>query len=664
MPAYYRSSLAQFLAADPAYVLGVITNKSSGSGFTDQKNSQLKAWALQVDILRPVVSELISAFQGAAEWGILFEYPIPRRQKRVDVVMLIGEAVFCMEFKIGDKKHQRSTARQVEDYALDLRDFHQQSHGRIIVPIAVSTHAPVSPLGHENRSEEHVSTVVTASAEDLLDKLLTCIRVFATHDSQIELDAWDRSIYKPVPTIVEAAEALYAGHDVREIAHSHADRQNLGLTCDRLVSWIQNAQSEKRKILCVVTGVPGAGKTLAGLNVVHDPSVREMLKGSGVFLSGNGPLVKIVSAAITRDFKKKQSAGDAKRTVGTFIQNVHSFIKHELPREDAPTENLIVFDEAQRAWDAQQCLKKIERNESEPELIMSIMDRHDWAVVVALVGGGQEINTGEAGLAEWGATLQRRFSNWEIAVSPHVLGANGSGTMQQFFADGHGEGLKVHQEPALHLNVSLRSYKAEAVSRWVDAVIEGNSVKASRIISQCKGFHLGLTRDLATARNWLREHTRGLRRCGLLASSGALRLRSDGIELSSGFRQGNKQLYVDWFLNDLDDIRSSNQLEVAATEYECQGLELDVVGLCWGGDLLYDREKGWIKRKLVGSKWNAMKKPRDHQYLLNSYRVLMTRAREGLMIWVPKGDADDPTNLPAGFDSTAAFLQACGLVEI
>lgn len=665
MPAYYRSTLPEFVTEDPARILGLIHEKSSRSGFTDLKERQSKAWQVQLDILQRTGNALLKQFSDAERWWILFEYPIPRRQKRVDAVLLSRNVVLCLEFKTGEGAHQKSTARQVEDYALDLRDFHEQSRGRTIVPIAVTTRAKPTTLDLSLPHADNVKQVIATCEEDLTERLAWCIDHFAAGTEQIDGVRWDNSVYQPVPTIIEAAESLYAGHDVKEITRSHADAQNLGATSESLIHHIQDAQRNNKKVICVVTGVPGAGKTLAGLNVAHDPAVHALTNGAGVFLSGNGPLVKIVSAAIAKDFKKKQRTGDAERTVSTFIQNVHAFIKDSLPRVDAPNEHLIIFDEAQRAWDAEQCAKKNDRNESEPASILSIMDRHlDWAVVVALVGGGQEINTGEAGLAEWGRALKNRFRHWEVAVSPRVLGDVKGDSMQRLFADGESPGLQVHEVPALHLNVSLRSYKAEAVSRWVDAVIDGDAQRARAIIPECKGFFMALTRDLSTARNWLRSNTRGLRRSGLLASSGALRLRAEGIELSSGFRQGNKKMYVDWFLNDLTDIRSSNQLEVAATEYECQGLELDLSCICWGGDLLHGGTNGWEMRKLVGHKWNAMKQARDRRYLLNSYRVLLTRAREGFIVYVPRGNENDPTHYPMGFDATTRFLRECGLQEV
>lgn len=666
MPAYYRSTLAEFLNDDPDRVLGVVVTKSADNGFTDLKQRQTKAWQVQLEVLRQTASNLVEQYTDANDWGILIEYPIPRRQKRVDVVLLVRDVILALEFKTGEKEHQKSTARQVEDYALDLRDFHEESRGKTIVPMAVTTRATSSQPELGLRSIDSVKHVVKASETDLGEKVRWCVDTYTNVGAQLDASRWDNSVYRPVPTIIEAAEALYAGHDVREIASSHADAKNLGDTSERLVHLIQRAQQNRRKILCIVTGVPGAGKTLAGLNVVHDKRIRSIAQGTGVFLSGNGPLVHIVSAAIARDFKKKQlKAGDAERTVSTFIQNVHAFIKDSLNRTVAPVEHLIVFDEAQRAWDTAQSAKKNDRNESEPELMLSIMDRHhDWSVIIALVGGGQEINTGEAGLAEWGRALLKRFSHWEVAASPQALASASNDEMQRLFPEGDSSSIVVHEEPALHLNVSLRSYKAEAVSKWVDAVVDGNQREAQGIITRCSDFPMVLTRDLEAARAWLRQHTRGLRRCGLLASSGALRLRAEGIELSSGFRRGDRQMYVNWFLNETSDLRASNQLEVAASEYECQGLELDLTCICWGGDLLYDQLAGWRKRKFVGAKWNTMNQARDQQYLLNTYRVLLTRAREGFVVWVPRGDANDPTRNPEGFDSTAEFLKHCGLKEL
>jgi hypothetical protein len=307
--------------------------------------------------------------------------------------MLAAGVIFCIEFKTEDKRHSQQTDQQAEDYALDLRDFHEQSRGRQIVPFAVAAKAAGEPpvLTPDDWTDA-VRPIWRANEADLAAHLCLAFKEASIlAGSAIDGAAWDLSAYRPVPTMVEAAEALFAGHNVREIAHSHAGATNLSLTSDKLVEIITLAQRDRLKVACFVTGVPGAGKTLAGLNVVHNPALRQEGRPPGVFLPGNGPLVKIVSAAIARDFKRRTRANGGERTASTFIQNVHSFVRDAMDKPDKPpAENVVVFDEAQRAWDAAQNAKKTGQAISEPETMLSIMERHqDWAVLVALVGGGQ-----------------------------------------------------------------------------------------------------------------------------------------------------------------------------------------------------------------------------------------------------------------------------------
>lgn len=667
MSAYYRSTLAEFLADDSKRILGELTSRSGESGFIELKHKQTKAWQKEIEVLRTASAKLVSENPARGQWSLLLEYPIPRRQKRVDAVILAADLIFCLEFKTEDKAHTRATERQVEDYALDLRDFHAESRGRRIIPFAVVPKAPNCELSTNTDSDDCVRSVRFANANDLSVLLAKAFEEDSSPvAAAIDSAAWDTSAYRPVPTIVEAAEALYAGHNVREIAHSHAGATNLTLTSERLIETIQRAQRDQIKVACFVTGVPGAGKTLAGLNVVHNPALRQEGRPPAVFLSGNGPLVKIISAAIARDFRCRARTVGGERTVSTFVQNVHAFVRESLEKPDAPPfEHVIIFDEAQRAWDARQNAKKTGQGVSEPETMFSIMDRHsDWAVIVALVGGGQEIHSGEAGLAEWGRTLRDKFPHWQITVSPKALSGDTSVAGHRLFTDGRTNAV-IQEEPALHLEVSLRSFRARRVAEWVDAVLSNEPDKAADIAKELGEFPMALTRSLATARKWLREHTRGMRRCGLVASSGAVRLRPDGLELSSGFRQGNRDLYVHWFLAQPPDVRSSDQLEVAASEFECQGLELDWVGVCWGGDFAFDNPTGgWSYRSFSGTRWGVNSNPVDKQYLLNTYRVLLTRAREGLVIWIPPGDPSDATRLPVSFDATAAYFRLCGLNEI
>lgn len=667
MPAFYRASLAQFLADDSERILGLLVAGIAGLGFAELKQKQTKAWQKQIAALKTSGAALTSN-PDIANWSLLLEYPIPRRQKRIDAVLLASDVIFCLEFKTEDKAHSRQAQQQAEDYALDLRDFHEQSRGRRIVPVAVALKA--EPVADERSSlaDDWVRPVVLAGGGDLAQRLASAFHEESQLGSPaIDAAAWDLSAYRPVPTIIEAAEALFAGHNVREIAHSHAGAINLTATSDKLVEIIQRAQRERLKVACFVTGVPGAGKTLAGLNVVHNPVLRQQGRPPGVFLSGNGPLVRIVSAAIARDFRRRINAGGAERTTGTFIQNVHAFVRDALDKpEKPPAENVIVFDEAQRAWDAAHNAKKTGSELSEPETVLSIMDRHrEWAVVVALVGGGQEIHNGEAGLAEWGRSLRERFPQWRIAVSPQSLTGDASVSGHRLFPDGNFGATPLIQEPSLHLEVSVRSFRARRLTEWVEAVLAGQAMNASAIVRDLQDFPFALTRSLATARAWLRQRARGLRRCGLVASSGAIRLRPEGLELSSGFRQGNRDLYVHWFLAQPSDVRSSNQLEVVASEFECQGLELDWVGVCWGGDFARNPQGGgWSFRNFAGSRWSVVAKPIDQQYVLNTYRVLMTRAREGMVIWVPPGDARDTTRSPSEFNAVADYLGRCGLPTV
>lgn len=667
MPAYYRATLAEFLSDDPSRILGVLAARSAQQGFTDLKQRQTRAWEKQIVALQSTGHQLVERAPGSDAWGLLLEYPIPRRQKRIDAVLLARDVIFCVEFKTEDREHTAQARHQAEDYALDLRDFHEGSRGHPIVPVAVALRASNSPLPRVSAASELVCPTISVGGDAFAATLGGAFAGKTRGGPQLDAARWDTAAYRPVPTIVEAAEALFAGHDVREIAHSHAGATNLSATSARLVEIIRDAQARKLKVACFVTGVPGAGKTLAGLNVVDNPVLRQDGRAPGVFLSGNGPLVKIVRAAIERDFKRRAREDGAERTSGTFIQNVHEFVRDSLAKPDKPpAENVVVFDEAQRAWDTARNMAKTGQDQSEPETVISIVERHcDWAVLVALVGGGQEINTGEAGLSEWGRTIRTHFPHWRVAVSPKALTGDASVAGHKLFADGECGAVVIQEEPALHLDVNLRAFRVQKLTEWVNAVLAGDASEAKSLVTALSEFPLAMTRDLATARSWLRERTRGLRRCGLVASSGALRARADGLELSSGFRQGNRDLYVHWFLDLPPDIRSSNQLEVAASEFECQGLELDWVGVCWAGDLTFDSAAAaWSFRNFSGKQWRAVAAPIDRAYLLNTYRVLLTRAREGAVVWVPRGDAGDTTRAPEPFDATAEYLRSCGLPEL
>jgi Uncharacterized conserved protein (DUF2075) len=668
MTAFFSSTVADFLQTDSNAILGALAQGIQVGGFESLISTQTAAWQEQIAILTDQCRVLMDAVPSSADWGLLLEYPIPRRQKRIDTILLAPEAIFVLEFKVGAEAPDRAALMQLEDYCLDLRDFHQESAGHVIVPILIPT-LMLATRANESQTVdiELVQPVIATTPKQLAS---TIIASYASgppgNQPLIDAQAWDRSAYHPVPTIIEAAEHLFANHDVREIAHAHADVHNLELTTKRIIAAVQDAQTQHKKIICFVTGVPGSGKTLTGLAAVHSTALRSDGQPAGVFLSGNGPLVKIVSAALVKDARTRMKTDEAKRRVSTFIQNVHSFIKAYQNQDpsDLPYEHVVIFDEAQRAWDRAKSMKKFDRNESEPETMFRIMDRHrDWAVIVALVGGGQEIYDGEAGLPEWGKALSEQFPHWEIRVSEEALSGGPSVAGSALFPSGRPTNLTVVEQRDLHLSVSVRSFKAESINLWVNAVLNNGADTAREVASQIADFPILLTRSLKEMRETLQMVTRGSRRNGLVASSGALRLRAHGIEVSSGFCRGYG--YAHWFLSPREDYRSSYQLEVAATEFECQGLELDWVGVCWGDDLIRSASgDSWDYRRLRGLKWSNIKDRRNRSYLLNRYRVLLTRAREGVVIWVPKGDSSDPTRDSARLDATADYLLRCGVRRV
>jgi hypothetical protein len=671
MPAYFRATLGVFLTQSDAEILGVLAAAQGVEGHVTSYTAQTPAWQEQLVALRTAFEWLRDSQPESTEWTLLLEYPIPRRQKRIDAVVLSQQRIYCLEFKTGMQKLARSALNQVEDYALDLRDFHAASLGREIIPAVVCRQ-----VGTDSKHSLTIGDVVQAP---VVCDYASLGEFFLAHESRVQAIAkpldpqtWDHSAYKPVPTILEAAEALFAEHDVREIAEASADKQNLSLTSDYLLGVVERAQRLGEKVVCILTGVPGAGKTLAGLNLAHNPAIRAAGLPNAVFLSGNGPLVRVVSAALA---SSTIAPPDAKRKVGTFIQNVHTYIRDGLRLETAPHENIAIFDEAQRAWDAKRVALKLGQwrargqdvlgskfeSMSEPEMLLSVMDKHvHWSVLVALVGGGQEIHDGEAGLEEWGRTLSEKFPHWRIAASPAVLPSGEGLSGHRLFHASIPEGCRVDAAPELHLAVSIRSYRAEALSAWVDAVLSGNSDPAGLIAQQLDLYPLRLTRDLNSAREWLNQKRRGARRSGLLASAGALRLRAEGIELSPGFR-GNKGQYENWFLNPDGDCRASNHLEVAASQFECQGLELDWGGLCWGEDFLWQPDSGWCYSRLNGASRGRVPREMKQRFIRNAYRVLLTRAREGMVIFVPQGSSTDTTRPSHLFDATATYLATCGV---
>lgn len=656
-------TLGDFRQADDAQVLGALTASVASTGIQTTRTTQIDSWKQQIQILRRTAIELIDAYPASASWHLILEYELPRRQKRPDAVLLAGDVILVVEFKIGASTFDASSRWQTEDYCLNLRDFHAESLGHSIVPVLCAT----SATGLENAPRPIVGSVAPihlANEQNLSEVLIAAHRV-ASRPGAGALDplSWIESAYRPTLSVIEAAERLYGSHSVREISHSYAS--NLDATTDMLARVIRDARANGTRHVCFVTGVPGAGKTLTGLNVVHDPSLRAEGGPSGIFLSGNGPLVKVVREALVLS---QQRAGrrrqDSTHEVSTFIQNVHQFLRYHRENPNAlPHEHVVVFDEAQRAWDRRQMQRKQDVDASEAAELFDVMDRLDgWAVIVALVGGGQEIFLGEAGLEEWGRTVAER-PHWQVVASPEVVTGGASVSGHRLFA-GIPSGIVVQREPLAHLSVGVRSHRAQRLAEWVNAVLHADIARARELMPDSREFPFYVTRSLDRARAWLRDHSSAEndQRAGLVATSDDQRLRAYGLERSSGFRLGFS--FEKWFLMPPTDSRSSHALEVAASEFECQGLELDWVGLCWGGDLTVNQHGIWDYRKFRGSVWNQVRGEVEQAYVRNRYRVLLTRARAGMVIWIPPGKADDKTLDTARFDRVHEFLRAAGVPEL
>lgn len=609
--------------------------------------AQMNAWEATAALLRRALAN------APEDWRILFEYDLLRLERRIDAVLLTDHAILVIEVKHRATAHEVAALAQAEDYALDLFDFHAASRSHPILPALVATAAaqqrfePFLPLGFGV-----APTVLRCNADDLGAMIRDALASLPPPGVPLDVDAWEGAAYRPVPTVLEAATMLYRRNSVAEIAEARADAPNLTRTTAAIERAIAQARRERRHLIVFVTGIPGAGKTLCGLNVVFG-ALREH---GAAFLTGNVPLVAVLREALARNAASEggKALSLQRDRARTALQNVHRFLEHYVLRPaEIPPERVIVFDEAQRAWDAAQATRDTQRRvsrltASEPAHALEIMGRHpDGAVIVALIGNGQEINTGEAGLQEWGQVVAAD-TRWRAVAAPRVLTA---GAAAQRLADGPAPWLTL--DPDLDLTVPMRSIRSADGAPWVDAVLAGDPDRAAAIARDAEALPYLLTRDLDATRRGLRALARGTRRAGLVASAGAKRLRAEGL----GVQTDN---VADWFLRRWPDVRGSDALETVATEYDCQGLELDLVGLAWGGDLLWGGS-GWWMRRFSGDRWLTVQNAAERDFIRNTYRVLLTRARYETILYVPRGNAADATRAPTEFDAIADFLLACGV---
>lgn len=656
---FYSNSIQKFLLETEESILGKLAYNNDFSLELTQKS----AWLKEIEILKHILFK----YPGT----IFFEYSIPRMGRRIDVVLIIRSVIFVLEFKVGDKEFTANAVDQVWDYALDLKNFHETSHDHLIAPVLIATEA--------KHSEQY--TLIEKSYQDLtlspiktntqnLQSVIEGVLTFSDENTVIDGTNWSKGRYAPTPNILEAAMALYNNHSVADISRSDASAKNLSDTSSAIEKIIVETKNKHAKSICFVTGVPGAGKTLVGLDIATK-FLKSESETTSVFLSGNGPLVAILREALTRDRWKREKANGRKTKKGqifsevkAFVQNVHNFRDECLiDMERPPFDHIAIFDEAQRAWDLLQTKNFMSRKKnhkdfaySEPEYLISCLNRHkDWAVIVCLVGGGQEINTGEAGIAEWIEGLNRSFLDWNIHVSSKLTDSEyAAGEALQLIKNKD----RLFTNNDLHLSVSMRSFRAEKVSLFVKLLLDLDIESANQVYNEIKEkYPIVLTRDLSKAKEWLKTKARGSERYGIVVSSQAQRLKPYAIDVKSPIDP------IHWFLDEKDDIRSSFYLEDVATEFQVQGLELDWACITWDGDLRYSPD-GWQHYSFSGNKWQNIRKEERKMYQKNAYRVLLTRARQGMIIVVPKGDPEDKTRKAEYYNSTYDYLKRVGIIEL
>jgi len=654
---YYQDSISDFLRRSSDEIIGTITRSNE----FDVAFQQNKSWEQQIPILKNALQE----YEGA----IFFEFSIPRMGKRVDTLIVIDNVIFVIEFKVGESHFFNHNIEQVWDYALDLKNFHKMSHNIVLVPVLIATEAKKSFTEIIMTSHNDNLPLPVKIGSNELKGVIQNALLFFSDEPKINVTEYVSGGYMPTPTIIEAAVSLYTSHSVENITRSDADAKNLTVTTKKISEIIEIAKNENKKIICFVTGVPGAGKTLVGLNVATSHLDNENGNAS-VYLSGNKPLVDILQEALARDkVQREKEKGNritkkyAHHAVKAFIQIIHHYRDEYLKNPEAPYDHVAIFDEAQRAWNKEQTIKFMKQkkgipdfNYSEPEFLISCLNRHkDWAVVICLVGGGQEINTGEAGIAEWLDAMNKTFPDWKVYISPNLTDSEyaAMGAIQVL-----NEKERVSFDENLHLSVSMRSFRAEKLSSFVKNILDIEIEKAKEdFIQIVEKYPILLSRDIVKAKQWLKEMARGSERYGIVVSSQALRLKPFAIDVKTPMN------HVNWFLDGKEDVRSSFYLEDVATEFHVQGLELDWSCVVWDGDLRYS-SNGWQTFSFKGNKWQNIHNIERKKYLLNAYRVLLTRARQGMVIVIPEGNQEDHTRKKEYYDVTYNYLKQLGIKSL
>jgi hypothetical protein len=650
--AYYCNSIPEFIKDPSANIVGQLVKHAF-----EINKEQSDAWENQIQQLQKRLDAC------GMEGDIIFEYDIVRLGKRIDVILLIRHMVFSLEFKNGKDVFTAQDAQQAEDYAIDIKNFHKESEDLYVCPILIATAAPKykKPQSTDCYPDKQIH-LQRENIETLIPKVAELTGLYGS-DEVIDFQKWFNSPYHPTPTIIAAAVEAYTTHDISEIANSEAGQSDIDACETEIDRVVQYARTNRKKCVCFVTGVPGAGKTLVGLDVVAK-NLNKGIDSLSVYLSGNGPLVEVLREALKKSVKeKKQLNRNTEAAINALIQSSFSFKKDNVRTTNPTVEKILIFDEAQRVWNEQKMSSKHQNDPemavSEPKLLYQIMDRHqDWAVMICLVGLGQDIYDGEVGINEWFRCGVEEFQEWELFYSPAIFQQSEDKDIDEQMIR---HCSRCHERSSLHLKTSIRSFRADKQCQFVDYLLDNKPEEASRIYSEISiKYPVFITRDINAAKTWARGQVRGSQRCGVLACSSAQRLKPEGVYVPTDIDVKN------WFLAPSDDLRSSNMMEVVASEFKVQGLEIDWAVVCWDADLRRKNDCDWDHYSFRGTKWMRRNKAEQKRYLVNSYRVLLTRARQGMVIFVPNGvdPEEDPTRDFAFYDQIYKYLTSCGIREL
>lgn len=716
--------------------------KISGNEFTGllkEKSRQTAAWENQRQNLQSALKE--------KQGRIIFEYGISGFPKVIDVVLLMRGIIFVLEYKNWNNQAEKADLSQTNDYALRLKYFHDKSNDYPIVPILVATDADDNDVAYNLKAIDDVYETAISNSKRLRDVIDYYEKEIGKNIDPSWEKEWEKGIYKASPTIIQAAIQVWNKQNVQGLSKEDgiSDPDTRVEAEDYILEIIRNAEKNKKKAIVFVTGVPGAGKTLVGLNV----SVRAQEYGASM-LSGNGPLVEVLTAALRRNLdkqykdnkltqkvkdqyekiksKKTQKDKDQikdKLSVEAILRGVYSYkteiIEKRLNWQNKPyclkskpcSQHVVIYDESQRAWTLEKMLipgqhgkKDWQKEEagwefSEPGILLWDMNQLDWGVFICLVGGGQEIHNGEAGICEWLYTLTCQnpnignYDQWEIHIAKDLKGPqyNQKDTRGKSIFDYYDELRdRITEDGRLHLKKGQRTTRSGEVAPFIDKLIEGKAT-ANMYNSFKSYFPIYLTQDVQVAKTKLRElqskHqalTEEGARIGMLMSSHGKRLRP------LGFVDHKETEFLSktsgWFLDSKEkNIDSSDFLEVALSEFFVQGLELDFCTVLWDADFRYNlKGKKWHYFNFNKHDWteivdkdpNRCRKEKNRQetiegnkknelsrfYMRNAYRVLLTRARYGMVICVPKGDPDDDTRKESFYDGTYKYLESLGFETI